>query len=135
MNLSTLIFYLCAAVGLGMFCFAALHIGKMFLFLRQSKRAQGTVIEIKLHRYGARKSTHLPVVRFTAPNNSTYTFPGRTGSTPPAYKVGDQVVVCYHPRRPSEAVINSFSEIWSMAILYSIFGCAALFAAVVLGLE
>lgn len=57
-----------------------------------------------------------PVIEFTA-NGQTYSFEGDTASYPPAYDVGEEVSVLYHPQDPDTAQINKWTERWLFPII------------------
>lgn len=57
-----------------------------------------------------------PVIEFTV-DGQTYSFDGDTASDPPAYRVGEEVSVLYHPDEPETAQINKWSERWLFPII------------------
>ena len=57
-----------------------------------------------------------PVVEFNA-NGQTYSFEGDNASDPPAYDVGEEVNVIYHPKDPDTAQINKWTERWLFPLL------------------
>ena len=57
-----------------------------------------------------------PVIEFEA-NGQTYSFEGDNASDPPAYEVGEEVSILYHPADPEKAQINKWSERWLMPII------------------
>jgi hypothetical protein len=57
-----------------------------------------------------------PVVEFEA-GGQAYSFEGDNASDPPAYKVGEQVEVIYHPADPATAQINKWTERWLFPII------------------
>ncbi len=57
-----------------------------------------------------------PVIEFTA-NGQTYSFEGDNASDPPAYAVGEEVSVLYHPHDPDTAQINKWTERWLLPII------------------
>jgi len=46
-----------------------------------------------------------------------YSFESDNASDPPAYKVGQEVNVIYHPSDPNTAQINKWSERWLFPII------------------
>lgn len=52
-----------------------------------------------------------PIVEFSA-NGRPVRFESGNASSPPAYRVGQEVKVLYNPQDPSDASINSFYELW-----------------------
>lgn len=57
-----------------------------------------------------------PVIEFTV-DGQTYSFDGDIASDPPAYEVGEEVSVLYHPDEPETAQINKWSERWLFPII------------------
>lgn len=57
-----------------------------------------------------------PVIEFEA-NGQTYSFEGDNASNPPAYDVGEEVNVIYHPTDPDTAQINKWTERWLFPII------------------
>ena len=57
-----------------------------------------------------------PVVEFKA-NGQTYSFEGDNASYPPAYDVGEEVNVIYHPNDPDTAQINKWTERWLFPLI------------------
>ena len=57
-----------------------------------------------------------PVIEFEA-NGQTYSFESGNASSPPAYDVGEQVVVLYDPTDPDTAQINKWTERWLMPVI------------------
>lgn len=57
-----------------------------------------------------------PVIEFDA-NGQTYSFEGDTASYPPAYDVGEEVKVIYHPNNPNTAQINKWTERWLFPLI------------------
>lgn len=79
--------------------------------------AQGTVVAMTEEEDGdGGCCVYSPVVEFQA-NGRTYSFESMNASDPPSYQVGQQVEVIYTLGDPSNAAINSFSELWLVAAL------------------
>lgn len=57
-----------------------------------------------------------PVIEFNV-NGQTYSFEGDSASNPPAYEVGEEVSVLYHPKDPDTAQINKWTERWLFPII------------------
>jgi hypothetical protein len=60
--------------------------------------------------------TYVPVIEFQA-NDQTYSFEGDNATYPPAYQVGEQVTILYHPANPGTAQIDNFFERWVFPII------------------
>lgn len=57
-----------------------------------------------------------PVFEYTV-NGQRYQFESLNASSPPAYRVGQQVEIRYNLKDPSDAAVNSFGELWLVASL------------------
>lgn len=57
-----------------------------------------------------------PVIEFKA-NGQTYSFESSNASYPPAYDVGEEVKVIYHPNDPNTAQINKWTERWLLPLI------------------
>ncbi|MCW5887451.1 MAG: DUF3592 domain-containing protein [Anaerolineales bacterium] len=60
-----------------------------------------------------------PLVEFSM-NGRPMRFEGGNASSPPAYRVGQQVNVVYNPTKPDEASIHSFYEMWLVPTILGI---------------
>ena len=69
--------------------------------------ATGEVIALTVE--SSSKGTYRPTVRFTT-DRGPVTITGLVASSPPAYRVGEQVRVYYDRADPSVAIIDSFVE-------------------------
>ncbi|MCW5876694.1 MAG: DUF3592 domain-containing protein [Anaerolineales bacterium] len=72
-----------------------------------------------------------PVFEYTV-NGRRHTFESLNSSNPPAYRVGQEVEVIYNINNPSDAAVNSFSELWLVATMLC--GAAIVLAVVLNGL-
>lgn len=78
----------------------------------QGERTIGQVIEMEESTDGEGGCcVYSPVVEFTA-NGRPVRFEGGNASSPPAYRVGQEVKVLYNPQDPDDASIDSFYELW-----------------------
>ena len=91
--------------------------------LARAERAAGTVVELR--RSGG-DSTYRPVVSFRTAAGQTVTFVTSWGTSPPAYRRGDQVTVLYDAAAPDKAEIEGFLSLWLgtliLAGMASVFG-------------
>jgi hypothetical protein len=93
--------------------------------------APGKVVEMVMRssrdsETGQIKEYFYPVVEFAVPGQAPRTVQIGEGSWPPAYAVGDQVTVLYHPQRPNNARIQSFSSNLLLWLLPGITGLVGL---------
>lgn len=57
-----------------------------------------------------------PVFEYTVAGRR-HSFESMNASSPPSYRVGQQVEILYNPEDPDDAVVNSFGELWLVATL------------------
>lgn len=62
-----------------------------------------------------------PVVEYQVAGK-TLTYHSSLSSSPPAYVVGDQVTMLYHPDDPRKAQIDSFGERWLFPVVFTLVG-------------
>lgn len=118
LNILMLVFGLIGAVLLSVS-------GYLFLadrsYVAGALRADGVVVELV---YGSGRGAR-PRVEFTV-DGRTVDFVGSVSSSPPAFSVGERVVVLYPPGRPEQAFVDSFLErhfaTFLTALLGTIFG-------------
>ena len=91
--------------------------------LARADRADGTVVELR--RSGG-DSTYRPVVSFRTAGGQSVTFVTSWGTSPPAYRKGDQVTVLYDAAMPEKAEIESFLSLWLGTLILA--GLATVFA-------
>lgn len=91
--------------------------------LARAERAAGTVVEM---RHGGGNSTYRPVVSFQTAQGQAVTFVTSWGTSPPAYRRGDQVTVLYDAAKPDKAEIEGFLSLWLGTLILA--GLASIFA-------
>jgi hypothetical protein len=88
-----------------------LMLGRSSLDLyRNGATTTGTVIRNQAHEDEDGVS-YKPVVQFEA-DGATYTFTSGNSTSPPAYRVGQEVKVRYDPSDPRKASIDNLFEMW-----------------------
>lgn len=103
-----------AGVGL-VFLLATLLVSSTVRIALRGTPTSGTVIDLQRTRRSGK-----PVVEFVLPDGRSQRFVGRTSSSPPAYRVGERIPVIYDPVNPADAVLDTFTEIWLLPL---VFGC------------
>jgi hypothetical protein len=108
---------------------AIVSVGLMFLsarsyvgtrdFLDSAARADGRVV--KMRNAGG---VHYPVVSFSDSSGTVHILESATGTNPPAYQLGDSVIVLYSPSKPVDARIQGFGDLWFRTVLQSGIGLA-----------
>jgi hypothetical protein len=103
------------------------------LFINRSEVAAGTVIRLNDEgpadaRSGARMTR--PIIHFTTASGATIEFAHRFASTPPAFNVGERVLVRYESASPQAARVDSPFGLWFVpgliGALGAIFGTVAI---------
>lgn len=103
-------------------------------FASRAKETEGVVVDL-IWRSGSQGSTAAPRVRYVH-NGRRYEFTGNVSSNPPAYRVGEKVVVLYDPEKPSEAKIRGFWELCMPPAAFALLGLVSCVAvAVWVGVE
>ncbi|MBX3046420.1 MAG: DUF3592 domain-containing protein [Anaerolineales bacterium] len=79
----------------------------------QGESTIGHVVELEESTDGEGSCcVYSPIIEFTAPNGRPVRFEGGNASSPPAYRIGQEVEVLYNPQDHQDASINSFYELW-----------------------
>ncbi len=130
------------------FAYIALGIGALLLFtslalwnktrafVARAATAPGVVTElIEVRDKDGGSSTYRPAVKFTAADGTDVTFTSSYSSRPPAYDVGETVVVLYEPRDLQGARIRGFGSLWlgcvilaGLGAVFSVIGASILYA-------
>ena len=69
-----------------------------------------------------------PRVRFITQSGDAIEFTGSSGTSPPAFEVGEAVTVLYNPASPGTARIKSFFQLWLLPIILG--GMGSVFATI-----
>jgi hypothetical protein len=104
-------------------------------FTRSAARTQGTVIRLERRDSSRSGILYRPVVSFRDSQGMPRELFSSVASSPPSYKVGDQVSVLYSPAEPRKAKLDGFFEVWGWAAITGgigvsdlLFGLALLWA-------
>lgn len=113
--------WLALLLGLAMLAGAGYAASRTAAFLRIAASADGTVValdeSVSTDSDGRRSRTYRPVVEFAPASGAVRTFTSRTGSSPPAYDVGERVTVLYDPQDPDDARLKGTFSLWGLAII------------------
>ena len=118
-------------IAFGLLCRAVLSVVKARVFLQHAEKTKGIVTGFAQGKDSKGGATYLPIVSFFLAGNRRHQPIGTIGANPPAYRIGNKVTVCYLPKRPHDAKIYSFFDIYSTALLNLIFSTVALVTTVV----
>jgi Protein of unknown function (DUF3592) len=93
------------------------------IFLHESIATEGTITALMPKQDGSDASvTYAPMFTFTAKDRQSYTVTSNASANPPEFKVGEKIRVLYEPDRPDGARIDSFWQLWSLAMIFGIVG-------------
>ncbi len=77
---------------------------------KQGIEAQGVVVGLQ-ENYDSDGSTYAPVVQFKTANGHNVEFVSTYFSSPPAYEVGESVIVVYPPNDPDKVIIKGDGQL------------------------
>jgi hypothetical protein len=112
------------AAGMGLLGVAGFFTFRTLRFLGRSVNAEGTITAlVQITRSnddqdgGNARITYAPQFSFTDAKGETVTVTSNISSSPPAFDVGDSVGVLYLPDDPEQARIDSFWQLWGVALI------------------
>ncbi len=86
-------------------------------FLARSVAAPGVVVQLKVTRGLHSDIGFAPVFTFTDVDGRSYTVISEFATAPPAFKIGEHVVVHYAKGHPEKARLESFTQLWLFDII------------------
>lgn len=117
-------------LGIGLFLFY--HAWQTTMAQRTAsapfRQTSGTVVRMVQKTNGHR--LWAPIVTYRV-SGKEYAFESELASRPPAYQVGEEVVVQYDPNQPQKATIDSFWMSWLPWLLFGGFGSLLVFVSIV----
>jgi hypothetical protein len=81
-------------------------------FVARAEVAKGTVVALAPSRGSKGSRVYHPVVDYVLPGGQMIEIRSSSGSSPPAYSVGEKVEVLYLPDRPREGRIRGVFSLW-----------------------
>ncbi len=93
------------------------QIVKAAAFKARASVATGVVVRNDERLLRAARYIYHPIVKYTPEGGTEIEFKGHTGSNPPEHKPGDTVKVIYNPQNPSEAMIDSFLDLYRTPLI------------------
>jgi hypothetical protein len=106
-----------ATIGAGLLIGAFIAYGSAQSFNDNALRAKGVVVDLEPTYSSNSGTTYTPVVTFETPERESVTFHSSVSSSPPSFDVGESVEVLYDPANPSDAVIDSFWQVYLVPII------------------
>lgn len=115
------------AVALCIVAFVAAR--KVQRLTRHGQRARGIVRELRTQELQMRSAderasddtVYLPVFEFATPDGTVHRMEGHA-SSPPSYKVGDEVSILFDAADPGGARIETFAGLWLGVVLTGLGG-------------
>lgn len=83
---------------------------------KQGIEAQGVVVGLQ-ENYDSDGSAFRPVVQFKTANGQSVEFVSSYSSSPPAYDVGEPVIVVYPPEEPLNAIIKGDGQLLHIILM------------------
>jgi hypothetical protein len=93
--------------------------------------AHGQVIRLQAS-LDSKGTSYYPVVEYMTHDGKMATFTSRVGSSPPSFRVGEEVGVIYDPDHPEDAYIRTFWQFWGLSVL--MLGLGVVFAGISTGI-
>lgn len=122
------------AVGLGLLTGAYYSYTSTENFLKTSIATTGTVVENRYERGSSSNSSgsYYGYIKFKSVDGNDVTFRSSVGTNPPSFDVGEEVKLNYDPKDPQNAKINTFFQLWFLALLLG--GMGSVFTLIPLGI-
>ena len=112
-------------LGFGLLVTATYYFFVTRSFVRTADTVRGRVIALEQRSGGSGKSGtigYAAVFTFTDASGQDHTVRQTSAQNPPTHKVGDEVVVLYHPSSPDEARIRGFRTLWILPTILAAVG-------------
>ena len=95
-------------------------------FRETATRARGRVTEMVYSPgVGTTGRTYAPRFEYKTSDGKLWSILSTNGSTPAAFKVGDEITVLYNPQHPADAEIDSVTQLWALPTILGIIGLIA----------
>lgn len=122
------------ASGLALLIAAARHALRTRAYLGVASETAGEVVALEEEpaMEPGEPRSYRPVVSFSLGPRGRVRFKSMAHSYPSRYRVGDPVRVLYHPDRPHDARIRSFTDLWLLPLILG--GLGAVFTTLGAGL-
>ncbi|EKE77176.1 DUF3592 domain-containing protein [Gallaecimonas xiamenensis] len=101
-------------------------------FIEGAQQVEGEVIDLHQSRSsGSSSSSYYPEILYVTQSGEALTHVSSTGSSPPAYDIGERVPVYYDPKNPRKVEYGSGFSLYGAAIILGILGGTFLIPALV----
>ena len=109
-------------LGLASIAFSVFWANEQLKFIQLSVVTSGEVVEQYVDTNIEGDEFYHPVIAYESNLGEQFRFRSITGSTSPAYDIGEIVQIRYNLANPNDARINSFLSIWGLSILMFFIG-------------
>ena len=130
-----MVLYMVAAgfglVAIGLLAAAAIGVRQVLQLTRYGLRSRATVRELKTRQLAMRSEAdkaaspddpvYAPLFEFATPDGLVHRIEG-DASSPPRYRVGDEVSVLFDPADPGGARVETFAGLWLGVLLTTLGG-------------
>ncbi|MEO5563265.1 MAG: DUF3592 domain-containing protein [Chitinophagaceae bacterium] len=103
-------------IGIVILVFSLNMLKKSMSFLKNSERAEGTVIEMKAVR-GDESTMYKPIFKFKTNLGKEIIYEHSTSSKPPAWEVGETTTIAYDPLNPEKPRLLTYFGVFSWTII------------------
>ncbi len=103
-------------IGLILLAISVFKLRESLTFLRTTERAVGTVIElVKIN--GSDGDSFMPIFKFKTSLNQEVVYSQNSSSNPPDWRIGEEVIIAYDPKNPTDARLLTYFGIFSWTII------------------
>lgn len=99
-------------VALTLLIVTILLITKTARFIRSARQTKGAVLDNVPRQDGEGGTIFCPRFTFTTDDRREFVVASKTGTSPPAFRDGEQIEVLYNPLKPEDARIKTFAQLW-----------------------
>lgn len=103
-------------IGIILLCLSIFLVYKNVVFLKNSDRAKGEVVELKKIHRSTSKPTFKPVFEFVTKDGKVIEHTSISSSNPPSWKVGEKAVYAYNSAEPINGKVVTFFGVFGWAV-------------------
>jgi hypothetical protein len=91
-------------------------------FLQTASTAVGTIVENVRGTDSEGQPTYYARFAFESPDGREIVVESSFGTNPPSFRPRQQVVVLFDPSEPKHARIQTFAQLWGVAVVFAVLG-------------
>jgi len=118
-----IVIILCSIVPLGV---AGYWYAKTDSFLEKAVKTEATVVDVE-ERKSDDGTRYYPVFSFVDEGGNEHKIYSTMGSYPPAYELGETVLIFYDPQNPEKTKLDSFVSLWLGPVILGVLGFIPVF--------